>query len=48
MKQIQIFAAFDKDATEDIVRFGDFLCVVLTPFGIHKDKHRPKRFPLSS
>ena len=25
MKQIQIFAAFDKDAAEDIVRFGDFL-----------------------
>jgi len=25
MKHIQIFAAFDKDVAEDIVRFGDFL-----------------------
>jgi len=26
MKRIKIFAAFDKDAEEDVVRFGDFLC----------------------
>jgi len=25
-KRIKIFAAFDKDVEEDIVRFGDFLC----------------------
>jgi len=25
-KRIKIFAAFDKEVEEDVVRFGDFLC----------------------